>query len=124
MNIQISGRHLEVTEAMRAYVLKKVGRLQKHYNRISELEVVVDGAGLQQKIEIIVKADNHQRFVVQHTAADAYACFDEALDKIERQLTRHKEKSRSRKGRVSAAEASLGALEAEGAEDSGREERA
>jgi len=102
---------MEVTEAMRSYVEKKISKLQRYYNRISEMEMIVEEEGLQHKIEIIVKADNHQRFVVQHTAADGYACFDAALDKIERKLTKHKEKSRSRKGRIGAAEAAVEMME-------------
>lgn len=100
MHTKITGRHMEVTSAMRTYVEKKISRLGKYYNRISEMEVVVDGEGLNHVIEIIVKADGRQRFVVRQTGEDAYACVDTALDKIERQLTRHKEKARERKRRT------------------------
>jgi len=105
MHTKITGRHMEVTEAMREYVNKKLPRLKKYHRRISEIEIIVDGEGLHHKMEIIIKADNHQRFVANHRAEDAYACFDTALDKIERQLVKHKEKSRNHKGRTGAAEA-------------------
>ena len=98
---------MDVTEAMRSYVDKKIHRLNKYNNRISEMEVVVAGEGLHHKIEIIIKVDNHQRFVANDVNEDAYACFDAALDKIERQLIKHKEKVRNHKGRVGAAEASV-----------------
>lgn len=111
MYTKITGRHMEVTEAMRAYVEKKLSRLSKYYNRISEMEVVVDGEGLVHKIEIIVKADRCQRFVVHDTGEDAYACVDTCIDKIERQMTRHKERSRDRKRRIGAAEASSANIE-------------
>ena len=120
MHIKITGRHMEVTDAMRTYVEKKISRLIKYYNRISEMEVVVDGEGLNHVVEIIVKADGHQRFVVKQTGEDAYGCVDTAMDKIERQMTRHKEKSRDRKRRIGAAEAS--AELAETAEDMETEE--
>ena len=107
MHIRITGRHMDITEAMRSYVDKKIHRLSKYNNRISEMEVVVDGEGQYHKIEIIIKADNRQRFVANDTNEDAYACFDTALDKIERQLIKHKEKVRNHKGRVGAAEASV-----------------
>ena len=113
MNTRITGRHMEVTEAMRAYVEKKIPRLSKYNNRISEIEILVDGEGLKHKIEIIIKADRHQRFVANHSDEDAFACFDGALDKIERQLTKHKERFRRRKGRVGAAEASAEVLESQ-----------
>ena len=111
MHTKITGRHMEVTEAMRSYVEKKILKLQRYYNRISEMEVIIEEEGLHHKIEIIVKADKHQRFVVQHTAEDGYACFDAAIDKIERKLTKHKEKSRTRKGRIGAAEAAAEIME-------------
>ncbi len=119
MHIKITGRHMEVTEAMRSYVEKKISRLQRFYNRISEMEVIVEEEGLHPKIEIIVKADNHQRFVVQHTEEDGYACFDAAIDKIERKLTKHKEKSRTRKGRIGAAEAAVEILENQPSQENG-----
>ncbi len=112
MHIILTGRRIELTEAMRAYAEKKLARLSKHYNRISEMEVVVDEEGLHHKVEIIVKADNHQRFVVNEVAEDAYACLDGAVDKIERQLTRHKEKSRDRKKRVGTGELAAEVAEA------------
>ena len=112
MNKKITGRHMEITEAMRDYVEKKIARLHKRYNRISEVEVVIDDEGQGHKVEIIAKVDNHQPFVVHHSCDDAYACVDSAVDKIERQLTRFKEKSRDRKGRSSMAEAAADVLEA------------
>ncbi len=118
MHTKITGRHMEVTEAMRSYVKKKIPRLNKYNRRISEMEVIVDGEGKNHKIEIIIKADNHQRFVANHRAEDAYACFDAALDKIERQLVKHKEKSRNHKGRVGAAEATAEIIESQRTEGS------
>ena len=113
MHMKLACRHMEVTEAMRAYVEKKIPRLNKYHRRISEIEVIVDGEGLQHKIEIILKADNHQRFVVSHQADDAYACFDAALDKIERKLVKHKEKTRNHKGRVRVVEATAEIIESQ-----------
>lgn len=111
MRINISGRHLEVTEAIHDYVEKKISRLSKYYNRISDIEVILDEEGLTKKIEIIIKADHAQRFVVSESGADLYACVDVGLDKIERQLTRFKEKARSRKGRTGTAQATSDVLD-------------
>ena len=116
MNISISGRHMEVTDALRAYIEKKIARLSKFHHRISEMEVVLGAEGQNLKVELIVKADHHQPFVVHQTREDAYACVDEVVDKIERQLRRHKEKSRNHKGRVGAAEATADLMEAHSSE--------
>ncbi|MCP4709005.1 MAG: ribosome-associated translation inhibitor RaiA [Planctomycetes bacterium] len=117
MHIRITGRHMDVTEAMRSYVDKKIHRLEKYNNRISEMKVVIEGEGQHHKIEIIIKADNHQRFVANDVNEDAYACFDAALDKVERQLVKHKEKVSNHKGRVGAAEASVEIIDIQDSKD-------
>jgi len=113
MRTKITGRHMELTEAMRAYTEKKIARLSKYNNRVSEIEVIHDCEGQLKKVEIILKVDNHQPFVVNHSDEDAYACLDSAVDKIERQLTKHKEKTRIHKGRTSAAEATAEIIESQ-----------
>ena len=134
VNIRITGRHLDVTDAIREYVEKKIGRLERYYNKLLELEVTLDGEGSQlKKVEILAKPANHELFVVHEEAEDLYACFDAALDKMERRLSRWKEKSRDdRKHRTSVGEASHDLVErglSEGASeagvgDSGEEEQA
>jgi len=102
---------MEITEALRGYAEKKLERLLNKYNRLSEIEVILDNEAQVHKVEMIIKADNHQRFVVSHAEEDAYACLDAATDKIERQIVRHKEKSRNRRGRSGTAEASAEVME-------------
>ena len=113
MQTIITGRHLEVTDAMRAYVEKKISKLNKHHDRLSEMQVIVAAEGLDHKIEIIVKADNHQRFVANHAGPDAYACLDVAMDKIERQLMRYKEKTHNHKKRAGTAETAADMIESQ-----------
>lgn len=112
---KITGRHMEVTEAMHSYIEKKIDRIGRFYNRISEIEVILDGNGngREKKVELIVKADHHSPFIVHESGDDMYACLDTAMDKVERQLTRHKEKSRNHKGQVGAAEATAEILQQE-----------
>jgi putative sigma-54 modulation protein len=51
--------------------------------------------------EIIVDAEHHEDFVAKASGPDLYACVDSAVDKLERQLTDHKERLRQRKGKTS-----------------------
>ena len=111
MLTKITGRHMELTDAIRNYAEKKITRLQKYHSKISEMEVIIDTQGNIHKVEIIAKTDHHQPFVVHVTDEDAYASLDRAVDKIERQLTKHKEKARSHKGRMGAAAASADVIE-------------
>ncbi len=113
MRINITGRHMDVTDALREFAQKKTSRLSKYHNRISDMEIVVDEEGLQKKCEIIVKVDHADPFIVNESGEDLYACIDMAVEKIERQLTRFKEKSRNRKGRTGTSGASTGTIEAQ-----------
>lgn len=113
MRINITGRRIDVTDSIQEFVEKKLSRLSKYHNRISDIEVVLDEEGLTKKVEMIVKAEHAQRFVVNESGEDLYACVDVALDKVERQLIRFKEKTRNRKGRTGTSEATNAIIEAQ-----------
>jgi len=112
MIIKITGRHLELTESMRAYAQKKIGKLSKYSKRLSEIEVTIDSDGTNNKVEIISKVTNHASpFVVTSSNEDAYACVDMAVDKMERQLIKDKEKTGNHKSRTCTSEATSDAME-------------
>ncbi len=121
MITKITGRHMEVTDAMRAYIDKKLARLAKYKNRFLEVEVVIGKEGASHKVEMILKVDNSSPFVVHHSGEDAYAVLDVAIDKIERQLIKHKEKIRNYKSRTGAAESTADAIESYQARQEGKE---
>jgi putative sigma-54 modulation protein len=97
MRIKVSGRHMDVTEPLRAYVSEKTGKLDRYYDRLQSIEVVFDQEGTNHRCELIATADHHTTFVAKESHADAFACLDAAVKDVERQLTRHKEKFRNRK---------------------------
>ena len=99
MIITLSGRHLEITPAMRKHAEEKAGKLTKYYDLIQEIEVVLEasaGTG-QKKVEFIVSAEHKNRFVATAEGDDLYGCIDQVIHKLERQLTDHKERHRNRK---------------------------
>lgn len=98
MQIRVTGRHVEVTDEVREYVETKAGRLSKYYDRILEIEVILDHESEQFAVEMIVRADRKHTFVARQTGPDTFALVDEIVVKLERQLTKHKEKNRNRKG--------------------------
>ena len=102
MQILFTGRHVEVTEDIREYVRIKAGRLTKFYDRIHEIEVILDHESEQFSAEMIVRADRKHTFVARGTGPDTFALVDVIMEKLERQLTKHKEKNRNRKGGVAA----------------------
>lgn len=98
MIITVTGRHLDVTASIKEHSQERVQRLLKHYDLIKEIEVVLDGSdGKQKSVEIIVSAEHRNMFVGTCIGEDLYACIDQAVHKLERQLTDHKERFRNRK---------------------------
>jgi putative sigma-54 modulation protein len=98
MEIIVSGRHIDITDAIRAYATEKVSKLPRYFDRVQAIEVVADKASAHgHAVEIIVRAEHVDPFIATVSSADLYACIDEAVDKLERQLTDHKEKLRNRK---------------------------
>ncbi len=97
MRILLSGRHVEITDDVRRYVENKAAKLPKYYDRIHEIEVILDHESEQFNVEMIVRADHKHTFIASQTGPDTFALIDSIVDKLERQLTKHKEKVRNRK---------------------------
>lgn len=95
MQIQVTGRHVELTDDVRDYVTSKAQKLPRFYDRIHEIEVVLDHESEQFSAEVIVRADRKHTFVARETGPDTFALIDLVIEKLERQLTKHKEKNRS-----------------------------
>ena len=97
MQVIVSGRHMGVSDALKAYCTEKSERLQRFYDRIKNIEVVLDGHEGQHSAEIIVHVEGTSPFVASEEREDAFAAVDVLMDKIERQIRRHKERLRNRK---------------------------
>ena len=102
MLLTVSSRHMEVTPPLKEYAEQKAGKLEKYYDRIQEIEVVLDNGkdktGLHKtRVEMIVNAEHKNTFIAHHDEGDAYACIDGCVHKLERQLSEHKKKFRNRK---------------------------
>jgi len=104
MQITVTGRHMGVSESLESYCLKKVPRLQRFYDRVHAAEVIIDGHNGKHMAEIIVRAEGTPPFVASEEHEDAFAAVDLVLDKVERQIRRHKEKIRNRKHPPKVAE--------------------
>ena len=91
MQVNITFRHLDPTEALKAHVKGRVEHVQRYIDRPSEAHAVLHVENLSHHAELTVKAG---RFLLRGSAKskDMYASIDEAADKIERQLQKHKGK--------------------------------
>lgn len=97
MQITVKGRHVQVTDEVRAYVESKAGKLPKFYDRVHEIEVILDRASEQFTVEMIVRAGSKHTFVASETGPDTFALVDIVAEKLERQLLKLKEKNRNHK---------------------------
>ena len=93
MQITISGHHVEVTPALKDYVLAKFERLQRHFDQITNTDVTLIVEKLIQKAEATVHVSGADIFATAESD-DMYAAIDLLADKLDRQLIKHKEKSR------------------------------
>ena len=92
MNVQVSGHHVEVTQAIRDYVLAKLERVQRHFDHVIDINVVLSVQKLRQKAEIGV----HMRgkdIHVESDDEDLYAAIDLMMDKLDRQIIKYKQKA-------------------------------
>ncbi len=97
MQVTISGRHIDLTAANREYAQRKAGRLLRYFDRIQQIDILIDRVKNGYRVEIIVEVERHEPFVATMRHADLYACIDLAIDRASRQLTDHKSKVRDHK---------------------------
>lgn len=90
-NIQITGRHLEITDSMKDYAMEKLSKLERFMNRIIDVNVIMDIQRMNHLVEIIIKAGN-LKITSKATTTDMYASIDKAVDKLEAQILRYKSK--------------------------------
>lgn len=90
--INVTGRNVLVTDAMRDYVFDKISKIEKFStNRIINVNVILEVQRAQHRADIILKVNN-LRFFSQADSTDMYASIDKAVEKIEAQLLRYKRK--------------------------------
>lgn len=104
MQISVSGRHLHLPQTVQDYARSKASRLTHFFNRIQTVDVVIAKQGINYMVETIVKPDHHQSFIGHGSGPDVQVCIDLSLDKLERQVTKHKEKIRNRKHQAGPTE--------------------
>lgn len=92
MNLQLSGHHLEITPAIRSYVTEKLSRITRHFDHVIDANVIMSVDKLAQKIEANVHVRGKDIYV-ECVDANLYAAIDGMVDKLDRQILKHKEKT-------------------------------
>jgi len=88
-NITVTGRHLHVTEAMKAYAQEKLSKLERVGNRIIDINVIMDIQKLDHRVDIIMKY-GHTLIKSHGSSTDMYVSIDQAIDKLTTQLRKYK----------------------------------
>lgn len=91
MQSKITGRHLEITPALKDYVETKLARLERHHEPPTSVQIILAVEKLDQKAEAIVHVAGGTVFA-DAVEQDMYAAIDALADKLDRQLRRHKER--------------------------------
>ncbi|MDZ4153985.1 ribosome hibernation-promoting factor, HPF/YfiA family [Methylicorpusculum sp.] len=91
MQISVTGHHIEVTESMRDYVDTKFDKLERHFDNVTDVHVILTVEKLNQKAEATVQISGAKIFA-EDTKEDMYASIDNLVDKLDRQILKHKEK--------------------------------
>ena len=91
MNLHITGHHVEVTPAIREYVSSKLDRVLRHFDNVIEVNVILTVEKLKQKAEVTVRVPGKDIYV-ENEDSDLYASVDALVDKLDRQVIKHKEK--------------------------------
>ncbi len=91
MQITLSGHHVEVTPALRSYVTGKLERIERHFDQVTDIKVILSVEKQRQKAEATINTGGASLHA-DAVEADMYAAIDALADKLDRQIKRHKEK--------------------------------
>jgi putative sigma-54 modulation protein len=99
MNLTISGHHLEVTPALRTYVTSKLDRIKRHFDQVVDVKVLLSLENMKEK-ELRQKAECNIHIkgidlFAESAHSDLYAAVDDLVDKLDRQVVKHKDRLRS-----------------------------
>jgi putative sigma-54 modulation protein len=91
MQLNLTGHHVEITDPLRSYVNEKMDKLERHFDHVTNVHVVLSVEKLRQKAEADVHVSGAELFA-EATSEDMYAAIDSLIDKLDRQIIKHKEK--------------------------------
>ena len=95
MQINITGHHLDLTESLNTFVHQKFEKLERHYDHITQVHVVLSMEKFVHKAEATAHVTGTELFA-NAEAEDMYSAIDQMLDKLDRQIIKHKEKTVAR----------------------------
>lgn len=93
MQVQVTGHHIEVTPPLRAYITEKLDKITRHFEHAVSARAVLSVEKLQQQAEATINIGTRGKTIyATETSNDMYAAIDGLIDKLDRQVLRHKGK--------------------------------
>ena len=99
MHIDLTGHHMDITQPLRDYVNEKMERLERHFDNVINTHVVLSVEKLRHKAEATIHLNGNSIFA-DSTQEDMYAAIDTLVDKLDRQVKKHKEKHSNERHRA------------------------
>ena len=91
MQINLTGHHVDITPAIRSYIENKFSRLERHFDNMTKIHVILSIEKERQKAEATIMV-NKGKIYADSQHEDMYAAIDSLIDKLDRQVKKHKEK--------------------------------
>jgi len=91
MQINLTGHHVDLTSPLRDYVNNKMERLERHFDNVTDIHVILSVEKLRHKAEATLHVSG-ARMYADAIEGDMYAAIDGLADKLDRQVKKHKEK--------------------------------
>ena len=96
MNLNLTGRHLEITPAIREHVVNKLDKVKRHFDNVIDVNVILSVDKLVQKAEANVHLSGKTVFA-EAVDSNLYVAIDALVDSLDRQVLKHKEKNNGRR---------------------------
>ena len=102
MQLTVTFRHMDPSEKLKEYSHDKLARLEKYLDAVIDAEVVLTVEKFRHRAEVLIVSDG-LKIKAEEETEDMYAALDMVVDKLEKQIKRHREKLKAHKGTGTAA---------------------
>jgi putative sigma-54 modulation protein len=92
MHVEITGRHVDVTEAIKEYARKKIQKIADEFRAVESVHVILDVQKFNHIAEVVVQGKHHMHLDAREVSPDMYASIDLVSDKMLKQLRKNHDK--------------------------------
>ena len=92
MQISITGRHVTITDNVKAHINEKLERCLGMFSRIETVHVILDSEKRDSVAEVVVQAANHIRISATERSENLYDAIDRSIEHAERQMRKQRDK--------------------------------